>query len=142
MIIGITTIGFTLATDNTTASTAKTQSTVKSLCHRIVGDKANNSLNGTGDRDCIDGLGGDDTIKGGSSNDLINGRDGNDTLYGGDGNDLLNGGIGDDKLNGDNGNDFLVGGPGADQFRCGGGSDAILDLIPGEDNEDGTCEAT
>ena len=53
----------------------------------LVGNNAENRLNGAGGNDKLVGLDG---------NDLMNGNDGNDTLNGGAGSDTLNGGVGND----------------------------------------------
>ena len=84
-----------------------------------VGDKRNNSLNGSENADLILGSGG---------NDLINGKGGGDILCGGDGVDFLLGNSGDDVLDGGLDNDVLNGGSGDyDQLYAYDGNDSLLD---------------
>ena len=64
-----------------------------------IGNRGNNTLNGTDGSDILLGLGG---------NDVLNGGGGTDLLMGGGGNDTLNGGSGSDIVSGDGGNDTLV----------------------------------
>lgn len=56
----------------------------------------------------------DDQIVGNSANNVLDGSDGNDRLFGGNGNDILIGGKGEDFLFGNNGNDTYIGGEGID----------------------------
>jgi VCBS repeat-containing protein len=65
---------------------------------RIVGDGADNILNGLWMDETIDGGAGSDRLYGGTGNDTLRGGDGNDQLYGEAGTDLLDGGAGDDTL--------------------------------------------
>ena len=90
------------------------------------GDRDDESLFGTDQRDRLEGRGGDDLIFGG---------DGKDLLSGGNGNDLLSGGRMRDKLVGGAGNDTLLGGHGPDTFvfRAGDGNDLIEDFEDGLD---------
>ena len=64
-----------------------------------IGNRGNNTLNGTDGSDILLGLGGNDVLNGGGRTDL---------LMGGGGNDTLNGGSGSDIVSGDGGNDTLV----------------------------------
>jgi hypothetical protein len=83
----------------------------------IVGNGANNIIQGTAGRDVIVGLTGSDTIYGNGGDDVICGGDGLDNVYGGAGNDWIDGGAGNDNLNGGPGDDFIDGGPGFDSIR-------------------------
>lgn len=68
---------------------------------------------------------GDDFIIGDSANNIIDGLAGRDRIYGGDGDDTLYGGDGDDVLAGDGGNDRLYGGNGQSFFYVGLGRDYV-----------------
>lgn len=109
----------------------------------IVGNSADNVLNGQGGNDFVDALGGDDTVYGGTGNDTIEGGDdddvlygytqnddlfgegGDDELFGGSGHDMLDGGAGDDDLDGGHGNDWFYGGTGFNDIDTGTGSDVV-----------------
>jgi Ca2+-binding RTX toxin-like protein len=71
-----------------------------------------------------------DTVNGDGNANLLDGQAGNDTLNGNGGNDILRGGNGVDMLNGGLGNDSLTGGAGFDTFafQDGWGIDTIVDL--------------
>lgn len=90
------------------------------------GDRDDESIFGTDQRDRLEGRGG---------NDLIFGGDGKDLLAGGNGDDLLSGGRMRDKLVGGAGNDTLLGGHGPDTFvfRANDGDDLIEDFQDGSD---------
>ena len=77
------------------------------------------------------GGGGGDTIIGNNANNLMEGRDGNDTLNGHVGNDTLMGQSDNDTLNGGAGNDTLTGGDGIDQLIGGAGNDTFFDGTAG-----------
>jgi Ca2+-binding RTX toxin-like protein len=62
------------------------------------GTKADDTLDGSADKDVIRGFGGDDLIHGGSAKDRIFGGAGDDTIDGGDGQDFINAGAGDDLV--------------------------------------------
>jgi Ca2+-binding RTX toxin-like protein len=95
----------------------------------------NDTINGTGEQDVLDG---------GWGNDVLNGLGGNDKLVGGLGSDRLNGGDGDDLLIGGWGKDVLTGGAGKDVFRFESTLDSlalsqrdvITDFRSGEDKID------
>lgn len=91
--------------------------------NQIVGDAADNVLEGTPDRDIVCGRGGDDVLKGFDANDLLLGGRGNDVLRGSAGNDVLRGGRGQDVLYGGGGDDRLNGGDGRDTCYGGRGRD-------------------
>lgn len=78
-------------------------------------------------------LSGNDTVDGGGSRDELNGDDGNDTVRGGEGDDLLHGDAGDDTLWGDAGGDQLDGGTGNDTIRSYQGGRDVIDCGPGRD---------
>ncbi|MEA2711415.1 MAG: hypothetical protein QOF78_4016 [Phycisphaerales bacterium] len=97
---------------------------------RIVGNAANNRL---------DGWVGNDTLIGGGGNDTLDGSYGDDSIAGGDGNDLLIGGWGNDSIEGQANNDTLFGGTRGglvyqddDRLFGGGGDDQLF----GEDGDD------
>lgn len=80
---------------------------------------------------------GDDTVLGNGADNLIEGRTGDDQLLGGGGSDILLGGTGADRLTGHAGRDTLAGGEGddrmtggeaADTFVFDGGRDVITDF--------------
>ena len=80
------------------------------------------SLTGSGARNHIEGLGGNESPNFG---DKILGKARADTLYGNQGGDKINGNKGDDLINGGLGNDWLIGGTQNDRIWGGGGSDRI-----------------
>lgn len=107
----------------------------------IVGNIANNRLEGGNGADIISGGSGDDSLQGGGGNDELNGGadhdtlaggGGDDVLKGGSGHDSLNGGSGDDNLSGNDGDDLLQGATGRDRLTGGAGTDT---LQGGEDND-------
>ena len=71
----------------------------------LIGDAADNKLEGLGGNDSLGGGDGNDLLDGGSGNDQLRGDAGNDTILGGDGNDYITGGSGDDSLVGGDGID-------------------------------------
>lgn len=84
----------------------------------------------------VQGSSGDDAeLNGSAQRDWLQGFNGNDHLFGGAGNDRLEGGNGYDTLNGGAGNDTLVGGRGDDTyvFAAGGGQDLIDNIGGGFD---------
>lgn len=102
------------------------------------------TLVGTGNKDIIRGLrgndlflggAGDDALIGGGGRDALQGGADNDHLFGGPGGDVLIGGAGDDYFDSGVGFDILVGGPGRDIFTSfeGTGIDLITDFVRGED---------
>jgi hypothetical protein len=108
---------------------------------RLIGDDADNTLQGTDGNDRISGLGGndiirglgcDDSLNGGAGDDQLFGDDGNDVLFGDSGNDILRGGNGDDLLLGVTGNDVLYGENGNDRLYGEAGND-VLDGGSGND---------
>ncbi|WP_294220092.1 calcium-binding protein [uncultured Shimia sp.] len=80
----------------------------------LVGDHADNRLDGAGGSDVLHGNDGADYIVGRSGDDSLEGNSGNDRLYGGSGTDTLRGGDGDDYLRDDSGRDIFDGGEGQD----------------------------
>ncbi len=76
----------------------------------LIGNDANNTLNG---------LDGHDTLLGGAGNDILSGQSGNDQLYGGSGTDFLRGDLHEDYLIGGTGGDYLSGDSGSDHLWGG-----------------------
>ncbi len=106
-----------------------------SVLELIVGDDADNNLNGAYTHDEIRGLGGNDSMfmvsvvrtncSAATGDDQLNGGENDDTLEGGDGNDGLYGREGDDDLQGDGGNDTLSGAWGDDTMEGGDGTNSL-----------------
>jgi Ca2+-binding RTX toxin-like protein len=107
----------------------------------ILGNAADNTLEGRAGNDFIAGGQGADTLiggsghdvmEGGTSGDSLQGEAGNDQLYGDGSSDVLEGGAGDDELYGGADWDVLSGGAGRDELEGGGGDDWLYgDLEPG-----------
>lgn len=98
----------------------------------IIGNNANNVLNGGAFADVVIGRGGNDILFGNAGNDSLNGGSGIDQLFGGSGSDYLNGDTGNDFLTGGLGRDVLIGGLGNDTFDY----NAAADSLPGAANRD------
>lgn len=98
----------------------------------ILGNNANNVLNGGALADIIIGRGGNDVLLGNAGDDTLNGGGGIDQLFGGIGSDYLNGETGNDLLTGGLGRDILIGGLGNDTFDY----NAATDSLPGAANRD------
>ena len=92
----------------------------------VLGNDADNWIEGEPGNDVLDGGLGDDQLYGDDDNDALDGGPGDDQLYGGYGNDALDGGPGDDQLYGADGNDTLRGGAGDDYLSGGTGSDTFV----------------
>jgi serralysin len=108
-------------------------------------------LNGGGDADTIYAYGGDDdifagggndTVYAGDGNDFVAGEDGNDYVLGLAGNDSISGGNGDDRifgmegddtLYGDFGNDLMDGGLGNDRYFVDSLGDTVTERISEDD---------
>ncbi|WP_268988939.1 calcium-binding protein, partial [Chromobacterium violaceum] len=111
------------------------------LQHKVLlGDGADDTLNGGNGDDKIFGAGGNDVLNGGAGNDLLEGGDGDDVLNGGAGADTMRGGAGNDALvtdwwawgntfEGGSGNDTIEGSYAKDVyvFNLGDGQDQITD---------------
>jgi Ca2+-binding RTX toxin-like protein len=96
----------------------------------LLGDGANNLLNGGNGNDTLDGLGGADTLNGGAGQDSLLGGDGNDSLLGGAGNDILDGGTGSNTLDGGAGDDtYYVNGWNSIFESNGGGNDLLISSV-------------
>lgn len=91
----------------------------------VLGGIDHDLIFGGADADTLSGQGGNDKIFGGTANDVLNGDDGNDSLYGEDGLDTLNGGNNDDLLSGGADNDTLNAGAGKDLLYGDEGDDAL-----------------
>ena len=89
----------------------------------IVGNYANNFLDGGAGNDSLTGDYGADTLVGGTGDDFLDGGLGNDQLWGGTDNDTLLGGDGNDTLGGASGNDSLLGEGGNDTLYASAGND-------------------
>ncbi len=91
------------------------------------GDTYDSIENATGSsfNDIIVGNSADNHLQGGDGRDIIFGREGNDTLDGGGGPDALTGGKGNDMLNGGDMPDQLWGNAGNDTLHGGAGSDSL-----------------
>jgi len=89
--------------------------------------------------DTLNGRGGDDSLQGGRDGDLLMGKAGNDTLIDGlfdSASDTLQGGTGNDSLNGGGGADSLFGGAGSDTLNDGHSYDDLLNGGRGFDYAD------
>jgi len=95
------------------------------LADTLLGDDANNILDGGAGNDVIDGRGGEDFLPGGDGDDTIDGGGGNDAIRGDNGNDLLRGGTGDDYVQAGDGDDLIEGGTGRDWLYGGPGFDTV-----------------
>lgn len=91
----------------------------------INGTGSAETLNGGSTKDLIYGLNGNDTINGLGGDDRLEGGAGGDTLNGGDGDDIVLGGASGDTINGDDGNDVLQGEAGDETINGGAGTDVI-----------------
>ncbi len=111
---------------------------------KILGYNGSDKLFGAEGADFLDGGTGSDRVNGGSGDDIVYGAGGRDILRGGDGDDVLEGGNGRDKLFGNAGSDILYGGIGRDSLFGGddsdlfvlsdtGTRDTIFDFVDGED---------
>jgi hypothetical protein len=120
--MGSTEVQCTATDEAGNTGTASFMITVAFTCQgepaTIVGTPGNDDLSGTGARDVIALLEGDDRVNAGDGDDLICGDEGNDPLLVGDaGDDLMSGDAGDDNLNSVDGvmnNDRLNGDTGTD----------------------------
>ncbi|MDJ0678842.1 MAG: M10 family metallopeptidase [Xenococcaceae cyanobacterium MO_167.B52] len=89
----------------------------------LFGDNGNDRLDGGFDQ--ADGLLGEDYLHGGQGNDTLFGNYGNDTLIGGVGNDTIYGNGHNDRLDGESGDDYLYGSVGSDHLIGGWGHDSL-----------------
>ncbi|MDO8786561.1 MAG: calcium-binding protein [Sulfuritalea sp.] len=83
---------------------------------------------GTGMKESINALAGDDIILAGGGNDVIDASAGNDTIDAGEGNDSVIGGEGNDLLDGGTGSDSLAGGTGDDSYVVDDPADTVIEL--------------
>ena len=132
--------------------------TASAVGQHINGDGNANNINALGGNDLLFGNGGDDGtfypdqplynspgLRGEVGNDIVYGNWGNDVLLGGVGDDLLFGGSHDDVLLGEEGVDYLFGEGGNDDLFGGagndvirgGGGDDIIDAGPGDNQVHG-----
>ena len=85
----------------------------------IVGNAANNFIQGMDGNDTVMAGVGNDTIDGGAGRSYLRGEDGDDSIQGGAGFDDINGNKGDDTIDGGSGgSDWLVGGQGNDSITA------------------------
>jgi Ca2+-binding RTX toxin-like protein len=89
----------------------------------LVGNAADNVLEGGDGGDFLGGRAGNDVLDGGAGADYLAGDQDNDVMYGGEGDDYLNDAAGDDQLFGGAGNDRLDLGSGNDLADGGDGID-------------------
>ena len=92
---------------------------------RIVGSAAAEDINGNQGADTIHAGAGADWVAGGKDNDLLFGDGGNDIVLGNLGDDTLDGGDGADQVRGGQGDDLLIGGPGDDWLSGDRGADTL-----------------
>lgn len=103
----------------------------------LVGDDADNILDGQAGADTIAGGLGNDVIAGGDGDDILRGDlntrnpqdnviGGNDIIFGGEGNDRIGGKSGNDILSGDAGDDFIWGDAGDDIIMGVTGNDILV----------------
>ena len=93
---------------------------------QMIGNDADNMIDGGRGRDNIWGGDGQDYILGGSARDKIWGGNGSDKIDGGGGRDVLFGGKQHDEISGGNGRDRLVGGGGNDDLYGGNNNDKLI----------------
>ena len=89
----------------------------------VIGSSSNDILVGNSADNHLQGGNGRDVLFGHEGNDILDGGNGPDALTGGDGNDTLNGGDLPDQLWGNAGNDMLHGGASSDSLSGGSGID-------------------
>lgn len=95
------------------------------VAKEVRGDRGDNRLVGTINRDVIYGLGGNDTIYALAGNDRVEGNNGNDKISGGQGADRLFGGKNADTISGAPGDDVIAGDAGNDTLRAQAGRDRV-----------------
>lgn len=91
----------------------------------LLGGLGNDTIDGQGGRDRLEGDIGDDLLIGGGTQDVILGGFGNDTILAAGGDDRLNGTQGDDSVDAGGGNDLITVNGGADTILGGLGNDTI-----------------
>ncbi len=95
--------------------------------NRIDGTGERDKLNGTAGSDRIRGFGGRDRLRGGAGDDCISGQGGADRISGQAGNDELKGARGKDRIRGGGGDDLIRARRGArDRINCGRGDDIAI----------------
>ncbi|WP_413160459.1 calcium-binding protein [Capilliphycus salinus ALCB114379] len=119
----------------------------------IVGTDDAETLEGDGENNSIDALGGDDLVAGGLGDDTVFGGSGDDVLRGdanrrsaggsNGGDDVISGGAGNDRIGGKGGNDLLSGDSGDDEIFGDDGDDTIMgvtgnDTLTGDDFSGGS----
>ncbi len=91
----------------------------------ILGDEADNTLNGTDTTDYIYAKQGNDLIYAGDGDNQIVAGSGIDTIYTGAGNDTIQGRSGDDTAYTSDGDDTIYGDEGSDSLHAGAGNDTL-----------------
>jgi Bacterial Ig domain/RTX calcium-binding nonapeptide repeat (4 copies)/PA domain/LVIVD repeat len=86
----------------------------------------NNLIEGTPERDLIDGTPISDRVRAGAGRDVVDARSGSDCVFGQDDRDTLDGESGHDQLSGGDGNDNMSGSSGADRLAGGRGMDRLF----------------
>ncbi len=110
------------------------------------GGSGDDILVGNGADNLLDGRSGNDRLTAGNGDDRLYGYSGIDVLRSGGGDDVVFGGVGNDRLEGSYGADVLVGGAGADKIHLGvdgdrdvvvaGQADRIFQFDSGKDKID------
>lgn len=108
---------------------------------RIAAGNDNDTVLGNNANDIIDGQGGDDVVLGGEGDDRITDSSGNDVPKGGPGDDYINAGTGLDIVMGGAGQDFSTGGANDNETFAGEGNDFVqagdgADAVFGDDGDD------
>ncbi|MEM6973935.1 MAG: choice-of-anchor I family protein [Pseudomonadota bacterium] len=107
----------------------------------LVGGFGNDTLQGTGGDDFIDGRFGRDTITAAGGDDEVIGGFGADEIDAGDGDDDVDAGFGSDVVDAGDGDDFVLGGFGRDTLLGGAGNDELIggfgaDVLDGGADDD------
>jgi serralysin len=126
------------------------QNDARSLIENAIGGMGQDTLVGNGADNLMQGGTGNDGLTGDLGDDRLFGQDGNDSVPGGAGNDFASGGFGNDTVSGEAGNDLVFGdddddlvdgGDGDDLVYGGSGADAVygsagIDQVYGQDGND------
>ena len=92
----------------------------------VIGDNADNVIDGTDRDDVVLSGKGADTVDTGDGDDLVLSGNGADTVYSGDGDDVVLSGKGADTVDTGDGDDLVLSGNGADTVYSGDGDDVVL----------------
>ena len=108
-------------------TTPPTVEPTRDCANELIGNKRDNSLDGTADSDRISGKGGADRIDGRAGADCLRGGAGADKIDGGADNDEINPGRGVDRVRAGTGNDIVHAARGGrDRIDCGPGDDVAV----------------